>query len=130
MPNEICILCGNETHVDINTHIDFRTGYIEGAGQLCTSCYLKGSPSSREMITIPKDIVLNTPNDMELGGKVRQYYWNGYHNTQPPMKNQWICGICGKDTSDVEYDYLVGVDHLSCHLNNQVRETTSDFYTS
>ena len=45
MPNEICILCGKETTVDINTHIDYRTGYIEGAGQLCTECYLKGDSS-------------------------------------------------------------------------------------
>ena len=36
MPNEICILCGLETTVDMNTHVDFRTGYIEGAGQ----CYV------------------------------------------------------------------------------------------
>ena len=41
MPNEICILCGKETTVDINTHVDYRTGYIEGAGQLCAECYLK-----------------------------------------------------------------------------------------
>ena len=28
MPNEICILCGKETNVDMNTHIDHRYGYV------------------------------------------------------------------------------------------------------
>ena len=67
MPNEICILCGKETTTDINTHVDFRTGYIEGAGQLCVECYLKGDSSSREQITIPKNYINRYPNDMELG---------------------------------------------------------------
>ena len=31
--------------------------------------------------------------------------------------SNWICKYCGKDTSDVDYDYLVGVDHLGCILN-------------
>lgn len=34
---EICILCHEKTEppVKFNTHIDFRAGYIEGAGQTC-----------------------------------------------------------------------------------------------
>lgn len=30
--------------------------------------------------------------------------------------NQWVCSICGGDTSNVDYDYLVNYDHISCHL--------------
>ena len=30
----------------------------------------------------------------------------------------WTCRYCGKDTSDIDYDYLDGYDHLSCVLNN------------
>ena len=30
----------------------------------------------------------------------------------------WICKYCGGDTSNVEYDYLDGYNHLSCVLNN------------
>jgi hypothetical protein len=29
---------------------------------------------------------------------------------------QWVCSICGSDTSNVDYDYLVNYDHISCHL--------------
>ena len=32
-------------------------------------------------------------------------------------KNDWICEICGKDTSNVEYDYIgSGTNHLKCDL--------------
>jgi hypothetical protein len=117
MPNETCILCGNETTVDINTHVDFRIGYIEGAGQLCISCYQKGNQSSREHITIPKDYVLNYPNDSELGAKVRQYYYENYGiDNTPPTKNIWICEYCGGDTSQVDSDYVVNTNHLECVL--------------
>lgn len=29
---------------------------------------------------------------------------------------EWICEICGKDTSNVDYDYLDGFNHLGCVL--------------
>ena len=119
MPNEICILCGKETTTDINTHIDFRTGYIEGAGQLCTECYLKGSSSERELITIPKNWINGYPNDAELGSKVRQHYWNDYEE-QPKFKMN--CSLCGGDTTNVDYDYLSGTDHISCILNKEMKE--------
>jgi hypothetical protein len=36
------------------------------------------------------------------------------------MENSlFTCQYCGKDTSEVEYDYLVGVDHLSCALEQE-----------
>ncbi len=34
-----CVCCGVETLYDVETHIDFRIGYIEGCGQLCLDCY-------------------------------------------------------------------------------------------
>lgn len=35
----------------------------------------------------------------------------------------WTCRYCGKDTSDIDYDYLDGYDHLSCTLNNNKMKT-------
>ena len=75
---EDCILCGVKTTTLKTTHIDFRTGYIEGAGQLCRDCYMKGSSESREHITIPKHFIKTYPNDAELGEKVRQFYYQNY----------------------------------------------------
>ncbi len=36
-----CVSCGVDTTYDREEHIDFRIGYIEGAGQLCLECYNK-----------------------------------------------------------------------------------------
>jgi len=36
---EKCVNCGVETPYTVNTHIDQRKNYIEGAGQLCSGCY-------------------------------------------------------------------------------------------
>lgn len=74
MAKDKCIMCGKETAYDFETHIDFRVGYIEGAGQLCTACYNQGT--NRSHLIIPKHIIENTPNDLELGGKVRSIYWD------------------------------------------------------
>lgn len=69
---DCCVLCGAETPFKRSTHIDFRYGYVEGAGQLCKPCYDRGT--ERRQILIPADIIYNTPNDAELGAKVRQIY--------------------------------------------------------
>ena len=38
---EKCVSCKKDTGISINTHIDFRKGYVEGAGQLCSECFIK-----------------------------------------------------------------------------------------
>ena len=73
-----CVLCGKQTQYKTSTHIDMRTGYVEGVGQLCGICYSAGSPSSREMIMIPKNLVEQHSNNMELGAAVRKFYWENY----------------------------------------------------
>ena len=69
---EDCIMCGKKTTVAKTTHVDFRYGYVEGAGQLCRECYLG---ENRNLITIEGRTILDTPNDAELGAKVRELYW-------------------------------------------------------
>lgn len=124
MPNEICIICGKQTDIDMNTHIDLRYGYVEGAGQCCKQCYDKTYGPSNDyvsivmknrttLITISAEDILNTPNDIELGAKVRQKYWETTGEIPTP---QMICSHCGRDTSEVDYDYLVNTDHLECVL--------------
>ena len=38
---EKCVTCGVETDVRIDTPVDVRYHYVEGAGQLCKSCWEK-----------------------------------------------------------------------------------------
>ncbi len=70
---ENCIMCNAETTILKSTHIDFRYGYVEGVGQMCRECYLK---ENTNLITINSRIIIDTPNDIELGKKVREIYWN------------------------------------------------------
>jgi len=79
MAKDKCIMCGGETAYDFETHIDYRVGYIEGAGQLCYSCYTNIPTTVNyeptQLVCVGEDIIANTPNDFELGGKVRELYW-------------------------------------------------------
>lgn len=72
-PVEKCVVCGEETAYRFHDHIDLRVGYIEGAGQLCTKCWNKGT--ERRHMTIPMNLVYDTPNDQELGAAVRRLYY-------------------------------------------------------
>ena len=80
---ETCVMCGGKAHELKTTHIDFRTGYIEGSGQLCLSClnndvndFESRMVARRQLITISAEDILDTPNDQELGAIVRQMYWD------------------------------------------------------
>ena len=35
---DVCVSCGKVTSHKKTAHIDYRYGYIEGAGQLCFTC--------------------------------------------------------------------------------------------
>ena len=123
---ETCIMCGAKTDVLISTHIDMRHGYIEGAGQCCRDCYNR--PATRDeddyivrvmrnrttLVTITAEDILDTPNDQELGAKVRQRLYEIQQEELPQSK--WVCSYCGGDTSFIDNDYLMNTDHLECVL--------------
>ena len=77
------------------------------------------SNEKREMIVIPKSLIKDNSNDFALGSKVRAYYYNNYEDKNE-TPNRWVCGYCGRDTSDIEYDYLQGTDHLECILKTNL----------
>jgi hypothetical protein len=72
MEIEKCVVCGDDTPYTKETHVDFRNGYIEEIGQLCRFCY---NDVDRKHVAIPTKIITDTPNDQELGKKVRQFYF-------------------------------------------------------
>lgn len=69
----------------------------------------------KNFIQVPVEEIKNTPNDMDLGGKIREIYWKQHSN----VPNMMVCKICGKDTNYMDIDYLVGTDHLYCHLKKE-----------
>jgi hypothetical protein len=74
MVKEKCISCESETPYDFDTHIDYRSYYVEGLGQLCRTCFYEDSRSQTTIIEVPIKLIRNTPNDMELGKLVRTIY--------------------------------------------------------
>jgi hypothetical protein len=68
-----CVSCGSETAYDVTTHIDMRNAYVEGLGQLCNRCHTSGT--NYNQLLIPESVIINTPNDIELGRKVRILYY-------------------------------------------------------
>ena len=96
-------------------------------------------------VSLTQEEILNRPNDFELGEYVRNKFWQERRNQEGPPRDDehfsmeinpdgtvkriirpWTCSICGKDTSEVEYDYLVGYDHLGCVLNGDPKMDEKD----
>jgi hypothetical protein len=82
--------------------------------------------------------VLDTPNYYELGRIATNRYWQERRNQEGPqfddehfslsinedgtvtsINRPWTCSICGESTEEIEYDYLVGYDHLGCVLKQE-----------
>jgi hypothetical protein len=90
--------------------------------------------------------VLDTPNDAILGRLVRNKFWQARRDQEGPqyddehfgltigedglvrsINRPFTCSICGGNTSEIDYDYLVGYDHLGCVLKEEeVRPNTFD----
>ena len=90
--------------------------------------------------------ILETPNNMELGELTRNKYWRARRDAEGPqysdehiglvigedglvksLINQYTCSICNKDTSKIEYDFLVGYDHLGCILEKENESRQNEY---
>ena len=83
MAKDKCVMCGIDSTYDVSTDIDMRTSYIIGMGQLCNKCYRESSiqedfqapklvtESPVETFKISAKMIRDTPNNMDLGEKIR-----------------------------------------------------------
>jgi hypothetical protein len=97
-------------------------------------------------VTLTEKEILDTPNDSMLGELTRNKYWQARRDHEGPQYDDehfgmvigddglvksiirpYTCSICGGDTSEIDYDYLVGYDHLGCVLKVE-EETKEDEY--
>jgi hypothetical protein len=95
-------------------------------------------------VTLTEKEILETPNDSMLGELTRNKYWQARRDHEGPQYDDehfgmiigedglvksiirpYTCSICGGDTSEIDYDYLVGYDHLGCVLKVE-EETKAD----
>ena len=89
-------------------------------------------------VTLTEKEILETPNDSMLGELTRNKYWQARRDFEGPQYDDedfgivigedglvkkiihpYTCSICGGDTSEIDYDYLVGYDHLGCVLKTE-----------
>ena len=63
-----CVICNSYSEYDEKEHIEFRIGYVEGAGQLCLICHASVKTLRWDAV---QQLIDDTPNDMQLGSKVR-----------------------------------------------------------
>tara|TARA_Y100000758_G_scaffold269682_1_gene211310 strand:- start:257 stop:529 length:273 start_codon:yes stop_codon:yes gene_type:complete len=63
-----------------------------------------------------KKFVDKYPNDMELGRKIRELFTPTQDEKE--YLEHWTCEYCGKHTHEIEYDYMVGTNHLQCELES------------
>jgi hypothetical protein len=89
-------------------------------------------------VNLTEKEILSTPNDSELGELVRNKFWQARRDQEGPqyddehfgltigedglvksINRPFTCSICGGDTSEIDYDYLVGYDHLGCVLKEE-----------
>jgi hypothetical protein len=94
-------------------------------------------------VTLTEKEILDNPNDSMLGELTRNKYWQARRDHEGPQYDDehfgmvigddglvksiirpYTCSICGGDTSEIDYDYLVGYDHLGCVL--KVEEETKE----
>ena len=74
MSRETCITCKSETPYHISTDIEYRSHYVEGAGQLCKECWNDYFEDDDKVLMISEKIIKDTPNNYELGEKIRSIY--------------------------------------------------------
>ena len=89
-------------------------------------------------VNLTEKEILETPNDSQLGELTRNKYWQARRDQEGPqyddehfgltigedglvksINRPFTCSICGGDTSEIDYDYLVGYDHLGCLLKEE-----------
>ena len=87
-------------------------------------------------VNLTEKEILSTPNDADLGELARNKFWQARRDQEGPqyddehfgltigedglvksINRPYTCSICGKDTSEIDYEYLVGYDHLGCVLD-------------
>ena len=79
---------------------------------------MERKPKSYSMDKSIMELVKDNPNDMKLGKKIRELYWKQQEEEKldATYLEHWTCDHCGKHTHEIDYDYMVGTNHLECEL--------------
>tara|TARA_R100000908_G_C3632575_1_gene72693 strand:- start:53 stop:337 length:285 start_codon:yes stop_codon:yes gene_type:complete len=73
-------------------------------------------------IEVIKTLVIDNDNDKQLGELVRQYIKELNQSNENEARESWVCKHCGKNTYDVEWDYIGSdTNHLGCELEEEIK---------
>ena len=72
-------------------------------------------------IEVIKSLVIDNDDDKQLGELVRQYVKELDQLNENEARESWVCDHCGKNTYNVEWDYIgSGTNHLGCELKEEI----------
>lgn len=96
-------------------------------------------------ITFTEEEILQTPNYYDMGKKAHDRFWQAKRDQEGPRFDDehfgmiigddglvksiirpYTCSVCNGDTSEIDYEYLVGYDHLGCILKVEKDENEYD----
>jgi hypothetical protein len=101
-----------ETFIEKQLLLDGKDEYIYDSPDGGSTIYKRRiGEKKKELITNGKS---KTETRHDMGGS---YEISVKEKVQRPM-SEWYCSYCGDHTYEVDSDYLLGVDHLSCLLKN------------
>lgn len=72
---DMCVVCDRETPYKKETPIDWRIGYIEGAGQGCFQPSRCEQEKNQTHVIVTEEMIREIPNDSELGKNIRERYY-------------------------------------------------------
>ena len=83
--------------------------------EISTSQVNLSSASARDMLSDEIESALN------VSGEYKKY--TKYELDEQEARKTWVCGICGKNTFEVEDDYIgSGTNHLGCELELEMKD--------
>jgi hypothetical protein len=98
-----------ETFIEKQLLLDGKDEYIYDSPDGGSTIYKRRiGEKKKELITNGKS---KTETRHDMGGS---------YEVNVKETDGWLCSYCGANTFEVDSEYLVGVDHLSCLLNNDI----------
>jgi hypothetical protein len=91
--------------------LDGKETFIYESPDNGTTIYRRKIGEKKREVITKKQFKTETRHD--LGGS---------YEVEVKETDGWNCSYCGENTFEVESDYLVGVDHLSCLLKNDTEK--------
>ena len=100
-----------ETFIEKQLLLDGKEEYIYESSDGGSTIYKRRvGEKKKELITNKK---LKTETRYDLGGS---------YEVEVKETDGWVCSYCGGNTFEVDSEYLVGVDHLSCLLKYDIEK--------